>query len=96
MEGHRCSDAQEVALPGSGGPPSLCHRSNDGVRGDHHGNAVVLGCGYHGSAVVPAERHDQEWPAELSSGRFGMFGGSQFLPHEGSSAQTGYRLDKVK
>lgn len=94
MEGRRCTAVEEGARPGSVGALSQGHRDIVGVMEDYHGNAAALGCGCHGSVGVRAEGRGRGWRAEPSSGRFGMFGGSRFLPRGGSSARTGYRLDE--
>lgn len=90
-EGRRCTAAGEGARPGSSGAPNPGHGIVV-VMGDHHGNVAALGCGCHSNVGVQAEGHGQELRAELFSGRFGMFDGSRFLPHGGSSARTGCRL----
>ena len=86
-EGHHCIVVEAVAPPDSHGCLSQGRVDSDGVKVDYYGDAVVLGCDCHGSAAAQVESHDQEWLAELSSERFGTFGGSWFHPHEGSSAQ---------
>jgi len=82
-EGRRCTAAEEASRPGSGGAPSRGHRHIVGVRGICRG-----------SAAAQAEGLGPGWRAELSSGPSGMFGGSRFLPRGGSSARTGYMLDR--
>lgn len=94
MEGRHCTAVEEGARPGSGGALSRGHRDIVGAKGDYHGNAAALGCGCHCSVGVQAEGRGQGWRAGPSSGRFGMFGGSRFLLRGGSSARTGYRLDR--
>lgn len=83
------------APPGSVGAPSLCHLENAAVMGECRGNVAALGCGCHSGVGVLAEGH-QGWQEELFFGRFGMCGESRFLPRGGSSAQTCYRLDRLK
>lgn len=95
-EGRRCTAAEEGARHGSGGALSRGHRDIAGVKGGCRGNAAALGCGCRGSVGVQAKGRGQEWRAELSSGRFGMFGGNRILPRGGSSARTGYKLDRSK
>ncbi len=95
-KGRHCTAVEEGARPGSGGALGQGHHSIVAVKGDCRDNAAALGCGCHDSALVQAVGRCQGWQAELSSGRFGMFGGSRFLPHGGSSAQTGCRLDESK
>lgn len=95
-EGRRCTAAEEEARPCSGGAPNPCHGIAV-VMGDRHGNVAALGCGCHSNVGVQAEGRGQELRAELFSGHFGMFDGSRFLPHGGSSARTGCRLaDQIK
>lgn len=95
-EGRRCIVVEGEPPPGVCGTPSLGHYDNAGVKEGCHDSTVALGCGWHGSAEVQAEGRGQGWRAVLSSGHYGMFGGSRFLPREESSAQTHYRLKKPK
>lgn len=95
-EGRRCTVAEEEARPGTAGALSWGCHDNAGVKLGCRGNAVAPGCGCHGGAGIQAEGRGLGWWAELSSGCFGMFGGSRFLPHEVSSAQTDYRLYSSK
>lgn len=96
MEGHRCIAAEEEARPVRGEALGQGHHDNGGGMGDYRGNSVAPDCGFHGSAEVQAECRDRGWLAERSSGCCDMFGGSHFLPHGGSSVQTGHRLDRTK
>lgn len=93
-EGRHCTAGEEEALPGSGGALSLGRHDIVGEKRDCRGNAAALGCGCHGGVGAQPEGRGQGWRAELSSGRFGMFGGSRFLPRAGSSVLTGYRLGR--
>lgn len=85
--------AEEGAHPGGGGALSQGCHGIVVVKEDCHGNAAALGFCCLDSALVQAECRCRVWLAELSSGRFGMFGGSWCLPHGESSAQTGCRLE---
>lgn len=95
-EGLHCIVVEEEAVPGIGGNLSVAHHDKAGVNGDFHESTAALGCGCQGSTGVQAEGCGQGLWVVLSSGHYGMFGGSQFLPHGESSAQIHYRLQRSK
>lgn len=94
--GRRCTAVEEGARPHGGGALSRGHSDIVVVKGDCHGSAAGLGCGFRGNVGVQAEGRGRGWRAELSFGHFCMFGGSPFLPHGGSSARTSCRLDRSR
>lgn len=91
-EGRHCIVVVEKVVPGIGGNLSVARHDKAAVNGDARDSTAALDCDCQGGAGVQAEECGQGLWAVLSSEPYGMFGGSQFLPRGGSSAQTHYRL----